>query len=313
MWVRHSNFLDVVRVEWDWQVPATGGRGQFKVAEANFDMDGSTANKAALQNAWDRILACRLGKLLPKLISEEQGAFVKRRNILDNAALVNELAQDIDRKSEKVILFSNLIWRRLMTALWVISSQLEMSNKETLYPQVFFILAEEVLSRGLRSLFFGGHAKYFHVPRGCPSISYSLYADDTIIFAQALKSSMMQIIGFISRYEVSSGQLVNKSKSYFLMSSKTPERRIKMVEEATGFKRGSFPVTYLGIPIIKGRARICHFNAVLEKVSNKLAGWKGKLLSTGDKIILIKHVLCNIPIYLLSASLHKNLEKTFCP
>lgn len=46
-----------------------------------------------------------------------------------------------------------------------------------------FILAEEVLSRGLSLLLSQGKTKPYHVPRACPAISHLLFADDTIILA----------------------------------------------------------------------------------------------------------------------------------
>lgn len=39
---------------------------------------------------------------------------------------------------------------------------------------------------------------------------------------------------------------------------------------------------------------------MLDKVKNKLSGWKGKLLSLGDKLILIQSVIQDVPTYLLA-------------
>ena len=43
---------------------------------------------------------------------------------------------------------------------------------------------------------------------------------------------------------------------------------------------------YLGLPSIIGRSKKVVFAEIKEKVSKKLAGWKGKLLSMGGKEIL---------------------------
>lgn len=37
------------------------------------------------------------------------------------------------------------------------------------------------------------------------------------------------------------------------------------------------------------------------KVSNRIQGWQGKLLSYGGKAVMIKAVLHSLPLYLLSA------------
>ena len=39
---------------------------------------------------------------------------------------------------------------------------------------------------------------------------------------------------------------------------------------------------------------------VVDKLINRIAGWRGKLLSTAGKLTLLKSCLASIPIYLLS-------------
>ena len=47
---------------------------------------------------------------------------------------------------------------------------------------------------------------------------------------------------------------------------------------------------YLGLPSIIGISKKLVFAEIKEKVSKKLAGWKGKMLSMGGKEVLIKIV-----------------------
>lgn len=70
----------------------------------------------------------------------------------------------------------------------------------------FFLIAEEVLSRGLIELQVRGKTKPFHVPRGCPSISHFLFADDTLILTNVTKQSLNNLMKFLNRYEKASGQ-----------------------------------------------------------------------------------------------------------
>ena len=54
----------------------------------------------------------------------------------------------------------------------------------------------------------------------------------------------------------------------------------------------------------------------MDKVQSKLKGWKGRLLSPGGQLILVRHVLQAMPIHMLaSMSLPKavltNLERIF--
>lgn len=65
-------------------------------------------------------------------------------------------------------------------------------------------------------------------------------------------------------------------------------------------KVGSFPFTYLGLLVgIKMRKKEV-WKPVIEKMEKKLTSWKGKLLSQGGRLTLIKSTLNNLSMYYLS-------------
>ncbi|KAG2685838.1 hypothetical protein I3760_10G144400 [Carya illinoinensis] len=57
---------------------------------------------------------------------------------------------------------------------------------------------------------------------------------------------------------------------------------------------------YLGVNIVEGRVAFSYMEDLVNKIRNKVSGWKTRLLSAGGKLILLKHVLLSLPIYLLS-------------
>ena len=75
-----------------------------------------------------------------------------------------------------------------------------------------FILAQEVLSRGLRDIFQKQMASHYHIGRGTLMVSHLLFADDTLVFLRGKKNSVLKVLKFIGVYETCSGQKVNKSK-----------------------------------------------------------------------------------------------------
>lgn len=54
---------------------------------------------------------------------------------------------------------------------------------------------------------------------------------------------------------------------------------------------------YLGFTPLKGRVRNKNFSHIIDRVNNKLAGWKNKLLNRASKVTLAKFVLSTIPTY----------------
>lgn len=93
---------------------------------------------------------------------------------------------------------------------------------------------------------------------------------------------------FLSQYERKSGQLINKSKSCFIVGSKVDIQISKSIAASTGFQKKNLPVKYFGCSTFAGRKKIEYFNDISAKFEKKMAGWKAKFLSQGGKMVLIK-------------------------
>lgn len=63
----------------------------------------------------------------------------------------------------------------------------------------------------------------------------------------------------------------------------------------------SFPCRYLGRPLSLKRLKVANLQPILDKLADKLLGWKAALLDKSGRLILIKVVLTRIPLYLLIA------------
>ena len=57
-----------------------------------------------------------------------------------------------------------------------------------------FIIAEEVLSRGLSEAFRSKKIGYYKVPRQCPIVTHLLFADDTLVFLNGCKRSVQGLL-----------------------------------------------------------------------------------------------------------------------
>ncbi|GJU09942.1 reverse transcriptase [Tanacetum coccineum] len=57
---------------------------------------------------------------------------------------------------------------------------------------------------------------------------------------------------------------------------------------------------YLGLPSIIGRKKKCVFQAIIDKVRKKIAGWKERNLSIGGKEVMLKSVAQAMPMYVMN-------------
>ncbi|XP_027174537.1 uncharacterized protein LOC113774169 [Coffea eugenioides] len=96
-----------------------------------------------------------------------------------------------------------------------------------------------------------------------PPVTHLAFADDVLIFANGSASSLKDIMQVLEGYQQCSSQLINVQKS--------------------GCKSS-------------------YFGEVCQAILQRILSWKSKLLSSGGKIVLIKHVLSAIPVHLLSAA-----------
>lgn len=89
--------------------------------------------------------------------------------------------------------------------------------------------------------------------------------------------------------------------SWILVHKKTPNSRRRLVARHTSFIEWSFPIT---LPLFCGRMSIDMFETLLAKGRKKIGCWKGRLLSNGGKLALIKSVLsCPFPRILSDESI----------
>lgn len=92
---------------------------------------------------------------------------------------------------------------------------------------------------------------------------------------------------------------VNKEKSAPFLSNKISNCRRQGLLRLTGFVEALFPTKYLGAPLNPSRLTTRMLDPLIQKVRNKVASWKAKLLSEGGRLVLIHHVLSSMVTHTL--------------
>jgi hypothetical protein len=135
---------------------------------------------------------------------------------------------------------------------------------------LLFCLAEDVLSRSISKLVVDGKLDLIKGARNLLVPSHTFYADDLMIFC---KGKLAGLKALFESYASESGQRINNSKSFIYYGSIT-QGRLNLIVQLLNFQIGSIPFNYLGVPIFKGKPKVCHLQAIADKIKLKLSAWK---------------------------------------
>ncbi|RVW36854.1 LINE-1 reverse transcriptase-like [Vitis vinifera] len=228
-----------------------------------------------------KVLANRLKKVIGKVVSLDQNAFVMGRQILDASLIAMSINWHfLMRIMQKM----GWMWRCISTAKFSVlvsgvltgffSSSKGLRQGDPLSP-CLFVMGMEVLSVLIRKVVDGGFLSGCRIRgRGrTMNISHLLFADDTVVF-----------FGEVEEVEELAVEL--------------------------GYTMGSLPSSYLGLPLgVAHHKALSMWDGVEERVRRRLALWKRQYISKGRRITLIKSMLASMPLYQPFAPKKENLWK----
>ena len=129
-------------------------------------------------------------------------------------------------------------------------------------------------------------------------ISHLLFADDTLVFYKASQGHLTYLSWLLMWFEVVSGLRINLEKSELI-----PVGRVENIDDFAwdfGCRVGSLLSTYLGMPLGAPFKSVTKWDGVEERFRRRLVIWKRQYLSKGGRVTLIRSMLSNLPIYLMS-------------
>ncbi|CAL8164298.1 unnamed protein product [Prunus armeniaca] len=241
------------------------------------------------------VLANRLKIILPSLISSSQSAFVSSRLISDNSILAAEIIHCLRsrRRGKKGLLALKLDMSKAY-------DRIEWPFLEQMMTKLGF--AEQWAKRD-------GHLARVSICRGAPPINHLMFVNDCYLFARANVGDCGTIKEALPWYEKVSGQKVNLQKSAICLSKNVKRQDQLDLAASLGVSCAYHYDKYLGLPMVVDRNKGSLFAHLKERLGKKLYSWKGKLLSSAGKEILIKTVAQALPLYSMSVYL---LPKYFC-
>nr|GEZ02953.1 RNA-directed DNA polymerase, eukaryota, reverse transcriptase zinc-binding domain protein [Tanacetum cinerariifolium] len=121
-------------------------------------------------------------------------------------------------------------------------------------------------------------------------LSLLFYVDDVIILSDWNQIDMENITRILNIFYIASGLKINFHKSNVFGVGVSNSEVVSMAA-CTGCEAGSFPFSYLGLPIGSNMSRIANWQILIDRFKARLSGWKANFFSIGGRLTLIKSVL----------------------
>jgi hypothetical protein len=282
-----------------------------------------------------KLLAKRLAKVMYSIISSNQSAFIKGRNLVDGVLIVNEVVDWMKKTKTECFIFKvdfekaydSVDWGLLEYMLqrcgfcdkWITwmkacvfagnmsvlvngsSTRENMSLKQgdPLAPFLFLLVVEgfsDIMRKAENMSLFKG----ISIGRTPPvTISQLQYANDTLCIGEASMDNLWTLKAILRGFEMASGLKVNFWKSGLIGVNVSPTF-MEMENSFLNCRLGSLPFKYLGLPIGENPNCEATWDPLADHHRKRLLSWRNKYVSLGGRIVLINLVLNAIPIFHLS-------------
>ncbi|KAJ1687942.1 hypothetical protein LUZ63_019332 [Rhynchospora breviuscula] len=163
-----------------------------------------------------------------------------------------------------------------------------------------FILTMEILSRILQISLQNRVLKGLRLAATAPYLTHIMYADDLIILGTADREEIQNLKHILMCFGEASGLEINPAKSKLWFTKTCHENMREMIITEFQAQLARNDEKYLGAFVMaKGGAKRTE-NMLIDRLTEKFAGWKCSMLSHAGHLVLIKSVLTSLPVYYMS-------------
>jgi hypothetical protein len=162
---------------------------------------------------------------------------------------------------------------------------------------MLFILAFDPLQRILDLA--SEHGVLTPLPLAAAKLRTSLYADDAAIFINPTRNDLQAVKQILNAFGAAMGLTTNFEKSSIHPIRCENVDLSNILQPFPGCCK-TFPCQYLGLQLHTRPLQKIHVQPLVEKIGQRLAGWKGPLLNRAGRLTLVSSVLSSMPIYHLT-------------
>ena len=285
-----------------------------------------------------KVLTNRMRRVIDRVISKPQNAFIKGRQILDLVLIANECLNSRIKCGEPGVLcklnmekaYDHVDWNFLFYLLkrcgfverwcsWIkhcilsiqfsvlingslsgfFGSSRGVRQGDPLSP-FLFVLVMEAFSKMISAIYSRRLISGFSMgSRGYNRVEVShLFADDTLVFCGANASQISYMGALLVCFEAVSRLKVNLTKSALILVGSLDD--VDQLAGRLGCGTTVLPLKYVGLPLEASFKLKAMWRDLEDLMARRLALWKRLYLSKGGRVALIKSTLSNLPTYLLS-------------
>lgn len=177
-------------------------------------------------------------------------------------------------------------------------SQRGLRQRDPLSPYLFLMCAEG-LSSLLHKAALEKRVSGLSIVRQSPPLTHLFFPDDSLLFFKAKAGEGFAISDCLKKFKKASGQLINYDKSVIAFSPNTMVNTKDIIRNILSVKFVDCHQQYMGLPSFLSRNKTMHLNFIKDRVWKHLQGWKSRLFSGGEEV-LIEAVVQAIPCYSMS-------------
>ncbi|XP_062103730.1 uncharacterized protein LOC133814836 [Humulus lupulus] len=229
-----------------------------------------------------KMLCGRLSTVLPSLINQSQGAFIKHRSLAYNVLIFQDLIKGYNRKNSSP--------RCAM--------KIDLSKA---YDSIDWDFLENLLNALCFPSRFIRWIMHFRFHPMCKSLNLVnlCFADDLLIFCKATTQSVQIIHRALAEFKMALGLSINHNKSHIYFGGLSEVAKAPALN-CTNLIEGSFPLKYFEVPLRPTKCKASEYDIIPKKIRLRLNTWATRNLSYAGRTQLVQSVLLGIQNYWMS-------------